>query len=241
VLVLTCAACSDDTADRLDVFAASSLREAFDDIERAFEERHPGVDVRTTYAGSQILRVQLESGARADVFASADETHAEALEAAGLLDRTRVFATNELVVVVPGDSPLRRFDELDDARRIVRGTPQVPAGRYARRLLERARSAEGDAFVEAVEANVVSEESNVRLVRAKVELGHADAAFVYRTDLDDAIRALPSPPEIRVETRLAVGRLAESAREAHADAYVGLVLSDEGQAILRRHGFGEHP
>ena len=85
----------------LRVFAASSLTDAFREIAKAYEKAHPGVTVELNFAGSQVLRTQIEQGAPADVFASADLVHAEALAQAGHLGPRRIFARNVLVVVVP--------------------------------------------------------------------------------------------------------------------------------------------
>ncbi|MEO0602265.1 MAG: molybdate ABC transporter substrate-binding protein, partial [Myxococcota bacterium] len=178
VALLGCA--TDDGSPTLSVFAASSLTEAFEDLEHSFEAEHPGVDLQLTFAGSQVLRLQIEQGARADVFASADERHLQALLDTGDVVDARIFAENELTLIVP-PSPraVTRFEDLPRASRIVVGSPQGPVGTYTRLLLDRAGATWGATFAAAIRRNVVSEEPNVRLVRAKVELGEADAAFVY--------------------------------------------------------------
>jgi len=225
--------------EELSVFAAASLAEAFADLEQAFEADHPGVDVRVTTAGSQVLRLHIEQGAPADVFASADATHAEALAEAGHLDAPEVFAGNELVVVVPADDPrVQRFADLATVDAIVLGTPSVPAGRYARQALQAAEEAVGEAVVGRIRRRVVSEESNVRLVRAKVELGEADAALVYRTDAIDrpGLRVVPLPEAVRVPVELYVGSVHPSGHARAAAAFVQLLQSDRGQALLQAHG-----
>lgn len=214
--------CTSDDPDSLVVFAASSLTEAFDELERDFERAHPDTDVRLVFAGSQVLRLQIEQGARADVIATAHEAHLSALGDAGLVDEPRVFAHNELVAIVPRDSPLQRFDELADAERVVLGTEAVPVGIYAREVLARAGLA----------LQVVSEESNSRLVRAKVAIGEADAALVYRTDVDETVRAIDIPPELNARASYAMATTG-----SRGDAWIQHVLSDEGRAVLQRHGF----
>lgn len=230
-----------DTRATLSVFAASSLTESFEELERAFERAHPQLDVQLAFAGSQILRVQLEQGARADVFASANEDHVRALSDIGLVADSEIFAVNALVVVVPLDNPaaIERFEQLPRARRLVIGSPEVPVGAYTRALLERARASLGPSFVDQVRARVVSEESNVRLVRAKVELGEADAAIVYRTDAmaSTRVRAIPIPKELGGRTGYRIATLARSDELAAARDFVALVRSPAGQEILARHGF----
>lgn len=217
------------------VFAASSLTEAFQELEASFERQHPEVDVVLTFAGSQVLRLQIEQGASAHVFASAHEDHAAALVAAGDLSPVVPFATNRLVVVAAPDNPagLRGFADLPAARRLVIGTESVPLGRYTRQMLDRAEPG----FAAAVRSHVVSTETNARLVRAKVELGEADAAIVYRSDAAPLppARVWPVPEELDVPARYVIGT--HPASPAAASAFVRHVLEPAGQATLAAHGF----
>ena len=236
--LLSAGACvRDETPQRvpLVVFAASSLTEAFEALEPGFEAEHPQLDVQFVFSGSQVLRLQIEQGAAADVFASADVSHMDALATAGRVGEPRTFAGNHLVVIVPQDNPaeLRGFDDLKRAARIVVGTPNVPVGAYTRAMLARTPQS----FADAVSAAVVSEEANVRLVRAKVELGEADAAVVYRTDVSDRVVAFEVPPDYDVPVRYPIAAVADSGRSADADAFVAYVRSPAGQAVLRELGF----
>ncbi len=237
LLVLT-ASCGGPERTRLRVFAASSLTDAFGELEGRFEDAHPDVDVVLAFAGSQVLRLQIEQGAPADVFASADLDHVQALADGGLVAEQRLFATNELVVIVPADrsSAVRSFEDLPEAERLVIGTAEVPVGRYTRRTLARA----GDEFRRAVLARVVSEESNVRLVRAKVALGEADAAIVFRTDAvsSDRVRALSVPAGLGATADYPLVILAAARRPELARSWSAFVTSTEGREVLRRHGFG---
>ncbi|HJK94831.1 MAG TPA: molybdate ABC transporter substrate-binding protein [Polyangiaceae bacterium LLY-WYZ-15_(1-7)] len=248
-------ACTGDDADSrrtpLRVFAASSLTEAFEDLAARFERAHPDVDVRLAFAGSQVLRLQIAQGAGADLFASADPRHLSALEEAELVRGVRPFASNELVVVVPANDPdaLERFADLPDAERIVLGTPEVPVGRYARRVLGRAAVRFGEGFERRVLARVASEESNVRLVRAKVELGEADAALVYRTDAasSERVRVVPIPEPLNVRARYAIGQVTDGGEGERDDAddaaarFLAFLRGPEGREALSRHGFLPEP
>lgn len=239
LLLAGCGGSSDEAPLR--VFAASSLTEAFEELEREFERAHPGVNVEPSFAGSQVLRLQIEQGAPADVFASADLAHMEALVEGGHVDDSRAFAHNELVLIVPADDPdaIERFEDLPRAERLVVGNPNVPVGHYTAALLERADVRYGDGFGESVRARVVSEESSVRLVRAKVELGEADAAIVYRTDAvaSSRVRAVPIPDDLDVEARYYVGVVSGTDHAALARQWVGFVQSEAGGEALRAHGF----
>lgn len=243
------AGCKQDTSrshkTELAVFAASSLTEAFQALERGFEAAHPDVDVALTFAGSQVLRLQLEQGARADIFASANEAHMQALVDADLVAGSQVFAHNELVIIVPADraspvhSPVQSVADLPEATRLVIGSSHVPVGVYTRQLFANMRARLGDDFVDRVQQRVVSEESNVRLVRAKVELGEADAAIVYRTDAtsSERVRLVAIPDELNVRARYLIGPLAASARPENAARFIIYVRSEEGRRILEQHGF----
>lgn len=234
--------CGEDQTARspLRVFAASSLTEAFQEMADAFEAVYPRIDVVPVFAGSQVLRLQIEQGARADVFASADQRHLEALARAGLVTESRVFAGNELVVIVPRDNPaaIAAFADLPRATRLVIGTEHVPAGAYARAALKRAATRHGTDFEAAVLGSVASEESNVRLARAKVELGVADAAIVYRTDaVPGRVRVIPLPHEVNVRADYLMGTVAGTANPAGAELWLDFAASPAGQDILTRRGF----
>jgi len=168
---------------QLTVFAASSLRDAFQDLGRSFEQQHPGTSISFNFAGSQELRTQVEHGARADVFASADPRTLRALAGAGLALEAQVFARNEPVIVVPAGNPagIHSLADLPRARRLVVGAPEVPIGEYTVRILEAASRRYGPAFGAAVESRVASRSStSARCWPGRSRRG--GAAIVYRTD-----------------------------------------------------------
>ena len=231
-------------AETLRVFAAASLTEAFGELAAEFERAHPGVRVEVSFAGSQVLRTQIEQGAPADVFAAADPVHTEALVQAGLLGPTRVFATNRLVVAVPAEGS--RVGRLEDLAlpgvHVVLAGPAVPAGRYAAQALSllAATGRYGPGFEARVLANLASQETSVRAALARVALGEADAAFVYATDAaaTRAVRALEIPESCNVTAEYPIGVVARSPAAARAREFVELVRGEAGQAVLRRPGFG---
>jgi molybdate transport system substrate-binding protein len=220
------------------VFAAASLREVFEDLAKTFESKAPGVKVRVNLAGSQELRTQIENGARADVFASADQKHMAALVKASLVVTPRVFARNTPVVIVPKGNPAKvgSFDELPRAKKLVIGVPEVPIGAYTEEILEKA----GADFKKKILANVVSRELNVRQVLAKVTLGEADAGIVYRTDAIAAkgkVEIVEIPAKLNVIAEYPVAVLSKAPQAAAARAFVDLLLSAEGQKRLAAAGF----
>jgi molybdate transport system substrate-binding protein len=229
-------------AVELTVFAASSLGDALQELGRRFAQEHRGATVAFNFAGSQELRTQLEHGARADVAAFADELQLQTLVREGLAGPPSIFARNQPALIVPKGNPagLRSLRDLPRARRIVFGDPSVPVGAYTARVLDAADARYGPGFRQAVEARVVSRELNVRQVLAKVSLGEADAAIVYRTDAlaaRNTVETVVIPAELNVEAAYPIAALRNAPEPELASAFVRLVLSPEGQAILARHGF----
>lgn len=244
VLVAGAAPAPTASAETVRVFAAASLTEAFRETAGLFEKQHPGDTVELSFAGSQVLRAQIEQGAPADVFASADRVHAEALRAAGLLGPYTIFARNKLVLVVPAGST--KVTRLQDVARpgvkVLVAGPTVPVGRYTTQALVKLGASQlyGDDFQSRVQANVVSQETNVRAVLAKVALGEADAGFVYVTDAATAaqkLQVIDVPDRYNVVAECPIGLVTKGAAATQARAFVDLVLGPEGQAILRKHGF----
>jgi molybdate transport system substrate-binding protein len=235
----------------LSVFAAASLSEAFTELGRRFEAAHPGTRVRFNFAGSQQLASQIEFGARADVFASADERWIRHVVARGLAaDSGAVFARNRLVVVAPHANPARLRSPRDLGRRgvkLVLAAETVPAGAYARRMLRALETQPSypSGFAARALANVVSNEENVRAVLGKVQLGEADAGVVYRSDVGERgrrrVRVFEIPDAANPLARYPIAVLRRSEPAGTARAFVRLVRSPAGQAVLARHGFERAP
>jgi molybdate transport system substrate-binding protein len=228
------------------VFAAASLTEAFREMEGPFEAAHPGADVRFNFASSAALATQINEGAPADVFASADLPQMKVVMDAGNATGDQIFATNDLVVVVPKvGSRVASFEDL--ARhgvRLVLAAPDVPAGRYSREILANASAASGGIapdFSERVLANLRSNEANVRAVLAKVQLGEADAGIVYSTDAAitaDQVAVIPIPAAFNVTARYPIATVTNGRNPSGGAAFVAFVLGSEGQAVLAKYGFG---
>jgi molybdate transport system substrate-binding protein len=230
----------------LGVFAAASLAGAFGEIAREFERAHPGVRVRLNLAGTQVLVAQIDQGARADVFASADAQWMATLKKHGHVDgEPQLFAHNRLVVIVPRTNPARIGKLADLARpgvKFVIGVESVPVGRYGREMLAKlgALPGFGDDFARKALANVVSQEENVKGVVGKVQLGEADAGVCYRSDVTPSVARLVRLIEIPAEANvIADYPIAVVAGASHADLareFVAKVLAADGQRALERNG-----
>jgi len=225
-------------AEELTVSAAASLSNAFTDLGRTFEARHPGDKVILNFGASDLLLRQIEQGAPADVFASADEATMDRAAAGKLIDAAtrRPFAGNTLVLIVSnGTKTPAVLRDLSDAiyARIAIGNPDsVPAGRYARQVLADA------ALWDVLQPRLVPT-PNVRQALDYVARGEAQTGFVYATDAaiqKDRLRValtLPTTPPVRYP-------IAVTAASTHAHlarAFVVFVASPDGQAVLKTYGF----
>jgi molybdate transport system substrate-binding protein len=231
-LVLTLLACGgNDEPEAGDspptVYAAASLTEVFPLIDPA---------PQYNFAGSDELATQIREGAPADVYAAASSKYPQELVDEGLVEEPVTVASNRLVLIVPTDNPAGIEEVADVAKpgtKLVIAAEGVPVGDYTRRVLE-------DLDLTAALDNVVSNEDDVKGVVGKVTLGEADAGFVYATDAraagDDVIVIeLPEGSQPPIEYQIAV--VAGSEKKEAAQAFVDLVLGDEGREQLEAAGF----
>lgn len=237
-LLVVAVACTPEGGGRastdVSVFAAASLTDAFADLAEAFVDAHPDIEVDLNLAGSSSLAQQVLAGAPADVFASASPATMDVVVAEGAASSPVAFATNPLQIVVPAGNPggvtgLADFER--DELLLGLCAAEVPCGELARRALDAA----------GVTPAHDTDEPDVRALLAKVVHGELDAALVYRTDVlaeGDAVEGIALPTGVEVTARYPIAVLTGAPAPDAAAAFVGFVLSDEGQAILSAHGFG---
>ncbi|MDI3256294.1 MAG: molybdate ABC transporter substrate-binding protein [Kyrpidia sp.] len=227
----------------LNVYAAASLTAAFQELGKHFEQSHPGITVRFNFAGSQTLVSQIDQGAPADVFASADTSNMEKAKTKGLVESDRIFAKNSLVLITPKSNPvgLQKYEDLTRAGKVVLGVPDVPVGNYARQSLKKADQVFGAGFSSTVLSHVVSQETDVKQIVNKIALGEGDAAFVYGTDVQgsaaDKVQVISVPESVNVTAAYPIAVVKRSEHKDLAEAFIQLILSKEGQDILKKHGF----
>jgi molybdate transport system substrate-binding protein len=244
--VPTPAPTSTPTPQTLTVFAAASLTGAFGDIGKAFEAAHPGVTVKFSFAGSQALRTQIEQGAPADVFASADHKNMDPLVTENLVatGADQDFATNLLIVILPPKNPANIQTLQDLAKpglKLIFEDPSVPAGNYTRQILTSLSKdpTYGADFSTKVLANVVSNETDVKQVVAKVDQGEGDAGIVYVTDALAApdLKTISIPANYNVIAHYPITALEKAPNPDLAATFVAYVLSADGQAVMKKWGF----
>jgi len=227
------------------VFGAASLTEVLGTVKEVYEAAHPGAAIVISTDSSAALATQIEQGAPADVFLSADTENAERLVHDGFAASDAVvIAGNELAVIVPSGNPAGVATAADLARpgvKVVAAGDQVPITRYATRLVANLARQPGypPDFVHAYEANVVSREDNVKAVVAKVELGEGDAGIVYRTDAEASSKAeaVDVPADANVAASYAGVVVRGTGEPAAAAAFLDWLRGSDGQAILASFGF----
>jgi molybdate transport system substrate-binding protein len=247
VLVLTMSAGFAQPPKELTVFTAASLTGAFGEIGQMFENE-TGINVAFNFDGSQALRTQLEHGAYADVFASANMRQMNAVKDEGLMNNSSIiiFTRNKLSIIVPKDNPAKIMNLSDLAMpgiKIIMGTKDVPVGDYALQIIDKLGndSAYGPDYETKVLANVVSQETNVNYVVTKVALGEVDVGFAYVSDITEDLASkvdrIAIPDEYNIIAEYPMGILLESKYPAESQEFMNLVMSDKGKAVMEKYGF----
>ncbi|GAB1595391.1 molybdate ABC transporter substrate-binding protein [Lysobacter claricitrinus] len=242
-LLLLLAALPAFAAEPITVFAAASLKETLDEAGALYGRTH-GATVRVSYAASSALARQIEDGAPADVFISADLDWMDELQAKRLIDTTtrRDIAGNALVLIAPTDATtprvtLKRGVDLrpllgTDGRIALALTASVPAGKYGRAALESLGA------WATVQPRVVEAE-NVRAALQLVARGEAVLGIVYASDAlaEPRVRAVARfPAATHPRIVYPAARIAASAHPKSAD-FVAWLATPAAQAVFRRHGF----
>jgi len=230
-------AAGSQVSGEITVYAAASLKAAFDEISEAFQAANPDVTIAPIdYDGSSTLVTQIQGGAAVDVFASADQANMQKLIDAKLATgATPLFATNTLVIAVPKGNPkgiAALADLANPDLKVVLCAEGVPCGTASHKLLD----------LDGVSLTPVSEEQNVTAVLTKVESGEADAGMVYGTDAAGAaaqVDAIVPENADQVVNQYPITVLDGAKNSAAAQAFVDFVTGADGQAILAKYGFGK--
>lgn len=217
------------------VFAAASLQQTFTTLGKDYERAHPGTTVTFSFAGSSDLVTQIQNGAPADVFASADEPNMQKLTAADLIDGSApAFATNTLQIAVAPGNP-KHIDDLDDLTapglQVVTCAAPVPCGAATAKVEQAAD----------VTLRPVSEEQSVTDVLGKVESGQADAGLVYVTDVRGAggkVDGVTFDAARKVVNTYPIGVVKDAPNAELARSFSAFVRSEDGQHVLAAAGFG---
>jgi molybdate transport system substrate-binding protein len=220
-------------AQAVNVYAATSLTNVLPALDKS---------PKYSFGGSNTLRLQIERGAPADVFASASPHEAQTLFHEGLCTRPVTFAINRLVLLIPNANPgnvTSVYSLRSGGRRISIGQGGVPIGAYTRQLLRRLR------LSSILSSNRVSQQSNVGQVSSQVALGSADAGFVYYTDglaVKDRTKMLSLPKWAQPPVRYLICTVKRAGVDtAGAKAFIDKVTGRAGRGALKAYGFGLPP
>jgi molybdate transport system substrate-binding protein len=232
-------------ASSLTILGAASLKGVLDKAKTAYEAANPGTTLTVSTGSSTALETQIEQGAPADVFLSADSANPKKLVDKGLAAGSPVtFAGNKLTVIVPADNPGAIESPKDLAKpgvKVIAAGDQVPITKYANQLvgnLARESGYPAD-FAAAYTANIASKEEDVKSVVAKVELGEGDAGIVYVTDAkaSSKVRNVDVPDFANVPATYQGVAVKASAHPDAATAFLAWFAGPDGQAILGQFGF----
>lgn len=228
------ASASPELSGTVTVFAAASLQESFTTLGKEFEEAHPGTKVTFSFGGSDTLAASITGGAPADVFASASpKTMAIVTDAKDASGTPATFARNQLeIATLPGnpDKIASLKDLTKSGLKVVLCDETVPCGAAAQKALD----------ASGLELTPVSYEQDVKSALTKVELKEADAAVVYKTDVNaagDKVEGVDFPESADAINDYPITLLKDAPNAAAAKAFIALVQSAEGQKALTAAGF----
>jgi molybdate transport system substrate-binding protein len=230
----------------LTILAAASLKDALAAVKTAYATAVPGVTLTISTDSSSVIETQIEQGALADVFLSADTTNPKKLVEAGLTLGPAVdFAGNTLVVIVPTDNPAGVKSPADLAKpgcKVIAAGDAVPITEYANQVVDNLAKVPGYPanYVAAYQANIASKEDNVKAVEAKLELGEGDAAIVYVTDAKASTKVGSVdivPASANVLATYAGVVVKSTTQPDAANAFLTWLAGPDGQAILSEFGF----
>jgi molybdate transport system substrate-binding protein len=229
----------------LTVYAAASLKASLAKAITTYEAGHPGTAITLSTDSSTALATQIQQGAPADLFLSADTTNPQQLVDAGVAKGpVEAFARNQLVVIVPAGNPGHVTTPLDLGRsglKVIAAGPSVPITKYASQLIQNlaAVSSSAAGLAAAYGANVASREDSVAAVVAKVALGEGDAAIVYATDAGAEARVLTIPIPLAENVTATYGGVVVDAgsNPSAAESFLDWLLAPEGQDLFGAYGF----
>lgn len=244
LLVITFSGCQQEEAkNEIKIFAASSLTESVTDICQLYETSCQNTCLTVNFAGSKTLRTQIENGAPADIFVSANEKHYKALLEQGLIKEGRKLLVNEMVLVVSNEASdkICSLEDLSKPHLLILADEGVPAGDYGRKVISNLNEVYGEDYSDQVLNNLASSENNVRQVLTKIALGEGDAAMVYKTDITEdmagQVKVIEIPTDHNVIASYWIGIINnDKIAESVSDCF-DYFSKTESNKIFERYGF----
>ncbi|SHJ71310.1 molybdate transport system substrate-binding protein [Dethiosulfatibacter aminovorans DSM 17477] len=235
VMMLIFTSCGKD--EKVLVFSAASLTESMGEINSVL-----GDGMTLNLDSSTRLRIQIENGAEADIYISANEKNYNLLNEGGFVEKGSGILENKMVLITPkGNEKVKSLEDLTGDVSIILAAEEVPAGKYARNILAKYEENGVEGYAEKALSNVVSNESTVKSVASKIALGEADAGLVYVTDVTEATRNKVSMYEIEDEynekATYWVALLKDSKNKNAAKMYDELLSNEDVKAVFGKYGF----
>lgn len=229
---------------KITVFAAASLTGAMTEIGKQFEAQNKDIIVEFNFAGSQALKTQIQEGAEADMFISANNAQFNPIDEAGMIEEKKILLKNKLAIAVPIANPANVNDLGDMAQEniiLVIGNKDVPFGQYTRDIINKYQDDGHAGYVDAFMANVVSEVDAVDKIKPVLVLGEADASLVYKSDISKAdkndITLIEIPDQYNVIADYPYGILSATKNSEEIKKFEAFLIGPSGTAVLTDYGF----
>lgn len=235
LVVMMFTSCGKD--EKVLVFSAASLTESMGEINTVL-----GDELTLNMDSSTRLRIQIENGAEADIYISANEKNYNILNEGGFVEKGMGILENKMVLITPkGNEKVKSLADLVGDIDIILAAEEVPAGKYARNILAKYEELVLESYAEKVLSNVVSNESTVKGVASKIALGEADAGLVYVTDVTesskDKVKMIEIDDEYNEKATYWIALLKDS-KNKHAEGMYDEMLSNEDvKAVFEKYGF----
>lgn len=228
----------------MEALVAANATDPMAGIIQAYEALHPGINIKASYAGTQVLQTQLEQGAPADLFLSANLSHIQALAKEGLVQKYYKVSNDHEVIIVPKNNPghITSLKDLGTQNvKLIIGVNDVPIGQYTRQIFQKAAASYGTGFDATVMSHVVSTETNVKQILETVAMGEADAGIVYMTDVTpnfkSQVKIINIPSQYNVVSTNYIAVPTHSPHPQQAEALLQFMLSAPGQAVFKRYHY----
>ena len=244
ISLILISACINTNEKTIQIYAASSLTQVLNELVHEYNKFNNEFDISVSYAGSSTLRQQIQFGAKADIFISADEIQFEKLTNAKLIHASYYnLAQNKLAVITNNKNINNLSQLLTNDIKIAVGMNETPIGMYTNKLLDKLDLSNDypPNYSELFNANVVSKERNVKVVASKIILKEIDAAVVYQTDYfsikDDKIYKIPLSNDLNIETSINGGIIQDSLNKKPAKDFLEYISSPESNSVWLKFNF----
>lgn len=223
----------------MEALIAANATDPFNEIISNYKKGHSSLDVKASYAGTQVIQTQLENGSPADLFLSANLSHIQQIQKEGLVKTYYKVSNDHEVIIVPKNNPahISSIEDLATKKpKLIIGVDNVPIGQYTRQIFKNVAKEKGSVFEGKVMGNVVSNETNVKQILEKVSMGEGDAGIVYVTDVTKAYRdkvtIIPIPPKYNLTASNYIAVPVHAPHKKQAEAFLKYILSSNGQHVF---------